>query len=78
MNFRHFQLPGAIRAAVDSRIQPWHRYHGFLLIILARYKADAAKYDAHPAPGTRIYRVEEDFRKDLRRAFWVALEQLTG
>ena len=66
MKFRHFQLPGAVRAAVDSRIQPWHRYHGFLTIILFRYQADAAKYDPHPAPGTRIYRVEEDPRQVLQ------------
>ena len=25
MKFRHFQLPDAVRAAVNSRIQPWHR-----------------------------------------------------
>jgi hypothetical protein len=24
MKFRHFQLPDAVRAAVNSRIQPWH------------------------------------------------------
>jgi hypothetical protein len=66
MKFRHFQLPGTVRAAVDSRIQPWHRYHGFLTIVLCRYKADAAKYDPHPAPGIRIYRVEEDLRQVLQ------------
>jgi hypothetical protein len=66
MKFRYFQLPDAVRAAVNSRIQPWHRYHGFLTIILSRYKTDAAKYDAHPAPGTRIYRVEEDLRQVLQ------------
>ncbi len=66
MKFRHFQLPGAVRGAVNSRIQPWHRYHGFLTIILSRYKADAAKYDPHPAPGVRIYRVEEDLRQVLQ------------
>lgn len=66
MKFRYFQLPDAVRAAVDSRIQPWHRYHGFLTIILSRYKADTAKYDPHPAPDTRIYRVEEDLRQVLQ------------
>lgn len=66
MKFRYFKLPDPVRAAVDSRIQPWHRYHGFLTIILSRYKADATKYDAHPAPGTRIYRVEEDLRQVLQ------------
>jgi len=66
MKFRHFQLPDAVRAAVNSRIQPWHRYHGFLTIILYRYKAVAPKYNPHPAPGTRIYRVEEDLREVLQ------------
>jgi hypothetical protein len=66
MKFRHFNLPGTVRAAVNSRIQPWHRYHGFLTIILLRYKAAAAKYDPHPPPGTRIYRVEEDLRQVLQ------------
>jgi hypothetical protein len=66
MKFRHFQLPDAVRAAVNSRIQPWHRYHGFLTIILLRYKAEAAKYDPHQAPGTKIYRVEEDLRQVLQ------------
>ena len=66
MKFRYFKLPDAVRAAVDSRIQPWHRYHGFLTIILLRYKANAAKYNPNPAPGTRIYRVEEDLRQILQ------------
>jgi hypothetical protein len=66
MKFRHFNLPGAVRAAVNSRIQPWHRYHGFLTIILYRYKALAAKYDPNPPPGTRIYRVEEDLWQMLQ------------
>jgi hypothetical protein len=66
MKFRYFQLPDAVRAAVNSRIQPWHRYHGFLTIILVRYGADAAKYDPNPPPGTRIYRVEEDLRQVLQ------------
>jgi hypothetical protein len=66
MKFRHFQLPDAVRAAVNSRIQPWHRYHGFLTIILFRYQADKAKYDPHPAPGIRIYLVEEDLWQVLQ------------
>lgn len=66
MKFRHFQLPDAVRAAVNSRIQPWHRYHGFLTIILSRYRADAGKYDPNPPPGTRIYRVEEDLWQVLQ------------
>ena len=66
MKFRHFELPGDVRAADNSRIQPWHRYHGFLIIILSRYKADAARYDPHPTPGTRIYRVEEDLWQVLQ------------
>jgi hypothetical protein len=66
MKFRHFQLPGTVRAAVDSRIQPWHRYHGFLSIIKQRYEAEAAKYDPCPVPGTRVYRVNEDPRQKLQ------------
>jgi hypothetical protein len=66
VKFRHFQLPGTVRAAVDSRIQPWHRYHTFLGIILLRYKKEAAKYDPHPTPGVRIYHAEEDPRQILQ------------
>lgn len=65
MKFRHFQL-GAVRGAVDSRIQPWHRYHGFLIIIRERYEAEAKKYDPHPKPGVRVYRVTEDLRQRLQ------------
>lgn len=65
MKFRHFQL-GAVRGAVDSRIQPWHRYHGFLTIIRERYEAEAKKYDPLPKPGVRVYRVTEDVRQRLQ------------
>ena len=68
MNFRYFQLPDTVRAAVNPRIQPSHGYHGFLTIILLRYKADAAKCDLHRAPGITIYRVEEDLQQVLPSA----------
>lgn len=66
MKFRHFQLPGAVRAAVNSRIQPWHRYHTFLGIILGRYNREAAKYNPHPTPGVRVYRAVEDSHQILQ------------
>jgi hypothetical protein len=65
MKFRHFQL-GNVRGVVNSRIQPWHRYHGFLTIIRERYEAEAKRYDPHPKPGVRVYRVTEDVRELLQ------------
>jgi hypothetical protein len=65
MKFRHFQL-GNVRGVVNSRIQPWHRYHAFLTIIRERYEADAKRYDPHPKPGVRAYRVAEDPRERLQ------------
>jgi hypothetical protein len=65
MKFRHFRL-GNVRAAVNTRIQPWHRYHGFLTIIRERYETEAKRYDPHPKPGVRIYRVTEDVRERLQ------------
>jgi len=65
MKFRHFQL-GSVRADVNSLIQPWHRYHGFLTIIRERYEAEAKRYDPHPKPGVRIYRVTEDVEMRLQ------------
>jgi hypothetical protein len=65
MKFRHFRL-GNVRGAVNTRIQPWHRYHGFLTIILERYEAEAKRYDPHPKPGVRVYRVTEDVRERLQ------------
>src|ERR1035437_1116515 len=65
MKFRHFQL-GEVRAVVNTRIQPWHRYHGFLTIIRERYEAEAKRYDPHPKPGVRVYRVTEDVRERLQ------------
>ncbi|MGD0215414.1 MAG: hypothetical protein ABSB87_19505 [Terriglobales bacterium] len=66
MKFRPFRLPGAVRAAVNSRIQPWHRYHGFLTIIKLRYDAEAAKYDPRPVSGVRVYHVHEDLLQILQ------------
>jgi hypothetical protein len=66
MRFRHFQLPGVVRAAVDTRIQPWHRYHTFLGIILLRYNKEAAQYNPHSTPGVRVYRAVEDSRQILQ------------
>jgi hypothetical protein len=65
MKFRHFRL-GNVRQDVNSRIQPWHRYHGFLTIIRERYQAEAKGYDPHPKPGIRVYRVTEDVREKLQ------------
>ncbi len=65
MKFRHFRL-GNVRGAVNTRIQPWHRYHGFLTIIRERYEAEAKRYDPHPKPGVRVYRVTEDVRERLQ------------
>jgi len=65
MKFRHFRL-GNVRGAVNTRIQPWHRYHGFLTIIRERYEAEAKRYHPHPKPGVRIYRVTEDVRERLQ------------
>jgi len=65
MKFRHFRL-GNVRQDVNSRIQPWHRYHGFLTIIRERYQAEAKRYDPHPKPGIRVYRVTEDVREKLQ------------
>ena len=65
MKFRHFRL-GNVRGDVNSRIQPWHRYHGFLTIIRERYEAEAKRYDPHPKPGVRVYRVTEDLRERLQ------------
>lgn len=66
MKFRHFRLKNAVRAAVNSRIQPWHRYHGFLSIILARYEAERKRYEPHAPPGVRVYRVTEDLHQRLQ------------
>jgi hypothetical protein len=65
MKFRHFRL-GNVRGVVNTRIQPWHRYHGFLTIIRERYEAEVKGYDPHPKPGARIYRVTEDVRERLQ------------
>jgi len=65
MKFRHFRL-GNVREAVNTRIQPWHRYHGFLTIIRERYEAEAKRYDPHPKPGGRFYRITEDVRERLQ------------
>lgn len=65
MKFRHFRL-GNVRGVVNSRIQPWHRYHAFLTIIRERYEAEAKGYDPHPKPGVRVYRVAEDPRERLQ------------
>jgi len=65
MKFRHFRL-GSVRGVVNTRIQPWHRYHGFLTIIRERYEAEAKRYEPHPKPGVRIYRVTEDVRERLQ------------
>jgi len=65
MKFRHFQL-GDVRGVVNSRIQPWHRYHGFLTIIKERYQAEAKRYNPHPEPGVRIYQATEDVHVRLQ------------
>jgi hypothetical protein len=65
MKFRHFRL-GSVRGVVNTRIQPWHRYHGFLTIIRERYETEAKRYEPHPKPGVRIYRVTEDVRERLQ------------
>jgi hypothetical protein len=65
MKFRHFRLD-SVRGAVNTRIQPWHRYHGFLTIIRERYEAEAKRYDPNPKPGVRVYRVTEDVRERLQ------------
>jgi hypothetical protein len=65
MKFRHFRL-GNVRGAGNTRIQPWHRYHSFLTIIRERYEAEAKRYDPHPKPEVRVYRVTEDVRERLQ------------
>lgn len=66
MRFRHFRLSDAVRIAVNTRIQPWHRYHGFLSIIRERYEAETKRYQPNPPPGVRIYRVTEDVHQRLQ------------
>lgn len=65
MKFRHFRL-GNVRGVVNSRIQPWHRYHNFLTIILERYQAEVKRYDPHPKPGVHVYRAADDVRERLQ------------
>lgn len=66
MRFRHFRLKDDVRIAVNTRIQPWHRYHEFLSIIRERYEAETKRYDPHPAQGVRVYRVTEDVHQRLQ------------
>lgn len=66
MRFRHFRLKDDVRIAVNTRIQPWHRYHGFLSIIRERYEAETRRYDPHPPPGVRVYHVTEDVHQRLQ------------